>query len=87
MEQIQGLWKAFTNRLFLEQVQGLWKCKNQHMAELCKVAKELKDQFLTFEISHIDRVRINHSCRLWELPEMDKEFLLTMDKKYLSVRF
>ncbi|KAL2528895.1 uncharacterized protein Fot_21496 [Forsythia ovata] len=36
-------------------IQGLWKTKNQNMAELCKVAKELKDQFLSFQISHIER--------------------------------
>ncbi|CDP02148.1 unnamed protein product [Coffea canephora] len=43
------------SKLVCMQVQGLWKCKNQNMAELCKVAKELKDQFQTFDINHIDR--------------------------------
>uniref|UniRef100_A0A9I9CXF6 RNase H type-1 domain-containing protein n=1 Tax=Cucumis melo TaxID=3656 RepID=A0A9I9CXF6_CUCME len=38
-------------------VQGLWKLKNQNMAELCKVAKELKDKFVSFEISHVPRNR------------------------------
>lgn len=38
------------------QVQGLWKLKNQNMADLCKVAKELKDRFLSFEIRHVERV-------------------------------
>ncbi|KAG5534968.1 hypothetical protein RHGRI_022922 [Rhododendron griersonianum] len=37
------------------QVQGLWKLKNQNMADLCKVAKELKDRFLSFEIRHVER--------------------------------
>ncbi|KAK4409910.1 hypothetical protein Sango_0064000 [Sesamum angolense] len=36
-------------------VQGLWKTKTQNMAELCKVAKELKDQFLSFQICHVER--------------------------------
>ncbi|KAL3526453.1 hypothetical protein ACH5RR_011109 [Cinchona calisaya] len=43
------------SKLVCMQVQGLWKCKNQNMAELCKVAKELKDQFMSFEINHVDR--------------------------------
>ncbi|XP_075474997.1 uncharacterized protein LOC142505772 isoform X1 [Primulina tabacum] len=43
------------SKLVCMQVQGLWKTKNQNMAELCKVAKELKDQFMSFEICHIER--------------------------------
>ncbi|XP_056176630.1 uncharacterized protein LOC115670292 isoform X4 [Syzygium oleosum] len=37
------------------QVQGKWKLKNQKMADLCKVAKELKDRFTTFQIDHVRR--------------------------------
>ncbi|XP_038906129.1 uncharacterized protein LOC120092011 isoform X3 [Benincasa hispida] len=43
------------SKLVCMQVQGLWKLKNQNMANLCKVAKELKDKFVSFEISHIPR--------------------------------
>lgn len=43
------------SKLVCMQIQGLWKCKNQNMAELCKVAKELKDQFMSFQISHVER--------------------------------
>ncbi|KZV57709.1 hypothetical protein F511_03169 [Dorcoceras hygrometricum] len=43
------------SKLVCMQVQGLWKTKNQNMAELCKVARELKDQFMSFEICHIER--------------------------------
>lgn len=57
------LW--FDNVLVL-QVQGLWKLKNQNMADLCKVAKELKDRFLSFEIRHVERViSITPVCLLW----------------------
>ncbi|XP_011085803.2 uncharacterized protein LOC105167697 isoform X1 [Sesamum indicum] len=43
------------SKLVCMQVQGLWKTKTQNMAELCKVAKELKDQFLSFQICHVER--------------------------------
>ncbi|GAA0141898.1 hypothetical protein Leryth_019944 [Lithospermum erythrorhizon] len=43
------------SKLVCMQIQGLWKTKNQNMAELCKVAKELKEQFVSFQIKHIDR--------------------------------
>ncbi|XP_030553598.1 uncharacterized protein LOC115757496 isoform X1 [Rhodamnia argentea] len=43
------------SKLVCMQIQGLWKTKNQNMADLCKVAKELTDQFSSFEISHIAR--------------------------------
>ncbi|XP_052190316.1 uncharacterized protein LOC127800002 isoform X4 [Diospyros lotus] len=36
-------------------VQGLWKTKNPNMTDLCKVAKELKDKFMSFEIRHVER--------------------------------
>lgn len=41
----------------LEQVQGLWKVKNQNMSDLCEEVKELKEKFVSFEISHVLRVR------------------------------
>lgn len=43
--------------MLLEQVQGLWKVKNQNMSDLCEEVKELKDKFVSFEISHVLRVR------------------------------
>ncbi|XP_055805203.1 uncharacterized protein LOC129874012 isoform X1 [Solanum dulcamara] len=43
------------SKLVCMQTQGIWKCKNQNMAELSKIVKELKDQFLSFQINHMDR--------------------------------
>ncbi|KAK3413265.1 hypothetical protein EUGRSUZ_I01834 [Eucalyptus grandis] len=43
------------SQLVCMQIQGLWKTKKQNMADLCKAAKELTDQFSSFEISHIVR--------------------------------
>ncbi|EPS74349.1 hypothetical protein M569_00405, partial [Genlisea aurea] len=43
------------SKLVCMQVQGFWKTKTENMANLCKVAKELKDQFMSFQISHIER--------------------------------
>nr|XP_043615262.1 uncharacterized protein LOC122587218 [Erigeron canadensis]XP_043615263.1 uncharacterized protein LOC122587218 [Erigeron canadensis] len=43
------------SKLVCMQVNGLWKTKTQNMTDLCKVAKELKDKFLSFEICHIER--------------------------------
>ncbi|XP_042021370.1 uncharacterized protein Mb2253c-like [Salvia splendens] len=43
------------SKLVCMQVQGLWRTKTQNMTELCKIAKELKDQFLSFQIMHIER--------------------------------
>lgn len=43
------------SKLVCMQIQGLWKTKNQNMADLCKVAKELKDKFTWFEINHVER--------------------------------
>lgn len=43
------------SKLVCMQVQGLWKIKNPNMAALCKVAKELKDKFMSFEIRHVER--------------------------------
>lgn len=42
--------------MLLEQVQGLWRVRNQNMSDLCEEVKELKDKFLSFEISHVLRV-------------------------------
>ncbi|XP_044492712.1 uncharacterized protein LOC123216346 [Mangifera indica] len=38
------------------QVLGSWKANNQNIADLCMKAKELKDQFLSFQITHIPRM-------------------------------
>lgn len=43
--------------MLLEQVQGLWKVKNQNLSDLCEEVKELKEKFVSFEISHVLRVR------------------------------
>lgn len=43
------------SKLVCMQIQGLWKTKSRNMAELCKIAKEFKNQFVSFEISHIER--------------------------------
>ncbi|XP_057983082.1 uncharacterized protein LOC131167984 isoform X1 [Malania oleifera] len=43
------------SNLVCMQVQGIWKTKKQNMANLCKEVKEVKDKFLSFQISHILR--------------------------------
>ncbi|KAI4314280.1 hypothetical protein L6164_027205 [Bauhinia variegata] len=43
------------SKLVCMQVNGLWKVKNQNMSDLCKVAKELKDKFKSFQINHVLR--------------------------------
>ncbi|KAK9067273.1 hypothetical protein SSX86_014599 [Deinandra increscens subsp. villosa] len=43
------------SKLVCMQVNGLWKTKTQNMADLCKVAKELKDKFQSFQICHVER--------------------------------
>lgn len=43
------------------QVLGSWKANNQNIADLCMKAKELKDQFLSFQITHIPRVSVVYS--------------------------
>ncbi|KAJ0986923.1 hypothetical protein J5N97_005279 [Dioscorea zingiberensis] len=45
------------SKLVCMQVQGLWQTKNQNMADLCKVVKELKDMFVSVQINHVKRVR------------------------------
>lgn len=43
------------SKLVCMQVQGLWQTKNQNMADLCKVVKELKDMFVSVQINHVKR--------------------------------
>uniref|UniRef100_A0A5B7CCX0 RNase H type-1 domain-containing protein n=1 Tax=Davidia involucrata TaxID=16924 RepID=A0A5B7CCX0_DAVIN len=43
------------SKLVCMQIQGLWKTKNQNMADLCKLAKELVDKFVSFQIRHVER--------------------------------
>ncbi|KVI09124.1 hypothetical protein Ccrd_012470 [Cynara cardunculus var. scolymus] len=43
------------SKLVCMQVNGLWKTKTQNMTSLCKVAKELKDKFASFQICHVER--------------------------------
>ncbi|GAB2222803.1 hypothetical protein Droror1_Dr00016930 [Drosera rotundifolia] len=41
--------------LVCKQIEGLWKTKNQNMADLCGVAKDLKNRFVSFRIEHVMR--------------------------------
>ncbi|KAJ0099285.1 hypothetical protein Patl1_22021 [Pistacia atlantica] len=43
------------SKLVCMQIQGLWKVNNPNLAGLCKEAKELKDKFQSFQISHVLR--------------------------------
>ncbi|XP_031274564.1 uncharacterized protein LOC116133042 [Pistacia vera] len=43
------------SKLVCMQIQGLWKVNNPNLAGLCKEAKELKDKFRSFQISHVLR--------------------------------
>ncbi|PRQ41215.1 putative ribonuclease H [Rosa chinensis] len=43
------------SKLVCMQVQGLWKVKNQNLSDLCEEVKELKEKFVSFEISHVLR--------------------------------
>ncbi|GAB2216464.1 hypothetical protein Droror1_Dr00024238, partial [Drosera rotundifolia] len=36
-------------------IEGLKKTKNQNMADLCGVAKDLKNRFVSFRIEHVMR--------------------------------
>lgn len=42
----------------MKQIDGSWKVKNENLSTLYKVAKELKDKFVSFQISHVLRVGI-----------------------------
>lgn len=57
-----NLYIFFNNNILIfflrKQVNGVWKTKTQNMTELCKVAKELKEKFLSFQICHVERVHI-----------------------------
>ncbi|WMV15186.1 hypothetical protein MTR67_008571 [Solanum verrucosum] len=48
--QVQG-----DSKLVCMQIQGIWKTTNQNMVELSKTVEELKDQFMSFHISHVER--------------------------------
>ncbi|XP_057950368.1 uncharacterized protein LOC131145236 isoform X1 [Malania oleifera] len=43
------------SKLVCMQVQGQWKVKNQNMSKLYAATKELKNEFLSFQISHVLR--------------------------------
>ncbi|XP_043707825.1 uncharacterized protein LOC122657110 isoform X5 [Telopea speciosissima] len=43
------------SKLVYMQVRGQWKTKNQNMSDLCEEVKELKDKFVSFQISHFVR--------------------------------
>jgi len=48
---------------YLKQVQGLWRARHESMSVLHKQAKILKDDFLSFEISHVLRVSaVYYAC-------------------------
>ncbi|OIW14348.1 hypothetical protein TanjilG_31238 [Lupinus angustifolius] len=46
------------SKLVCMQISGSWKVKNENLSTLYKVAKELKDNFLSFQINHVLRVGI-----------------------------
>ncbi|XP_027346113.1 uncharacterized protein LOC113857959 isoform X1 [Abrus precatorius] len=43
------------SKLVCMQIDGSWKVKNENLSTLYKAAKELKDKFLSFQISHVLR--------------------------------
>ncbi|CAL0312960.1 unnamed protein product [Lupinus luteus] len=43
------------SKLVCMQISGSWKVKNENLSTLYKVAKELKDNFLSFQINHVLR--------------------------------
>ncbi|CAN0924440.1 Ribonuclease HI [Linum grandiflorum] len=43
------------SNLVCMQIQGIWKVKNKNLANVGQEARNLKDQFRTFQISHIPR--------------------------------
>ncbi|KAI4366635.1 hypothetical protein MLD38_022490 [Melastoma candidum] len=43
------------SKLVCMQVQGLWKMKSENLANLHKLAKELRDRFTCFQINHVLR--------------------------------
>lgn len=43
------------SKLVCYQVQDHWRVKNDNMADLCKKVKELKGQFLSFQLNHVLR--------------------------------
>lgn len=43
------------SKLVCMQVNGVWRTKTQNMTSLCKVTKELKDKFASFQICHVER--------------------------------
>ncbi|XP_073220047.1 uncharacterized protein [Cicer arietinum] len=60
-----ALKKGFTSisiqgdsKLVCMQIDGSWKVKNENLSTLYKVAKELKDKFVSFQISHVLRVGV-----------------------------
>ncbi|KAI5352446.1 hypothetical protein L3X38_005337 [Prunus dulcis] len=69
------------SKLVCMQVQGLWKVRNQNMSDLCEEVKELKDKFLSFEISHVLRelnseadAQANLAVRLTDGQVQEEEF-------------
>ncbi|GAV66916.1 RVT_3 domain-containing protein, partial [Cephalotus follicularis] len=42
-------------KLVCMQVQGLWKINHEHLAVLCREARDLKDKFMSFQINHVLR--------------------------------
>ncbi|GAV81154.1 RVT_3 domain-containing protein [Cephalotus follicularis] len=46
-------------KLVCMQVQGLWKINQEHLAVLCREARDLKDLFMSFQINHVLRVAVH----------------------------
>ncbi|CAD6212800.1 unnamed protein product [Miscanthus lutarioriparius] len=43
------------SKLVTNQVNGVWQTRNQNMKELCNEVRQLKENFNSFEISHVPR--------------------------------
>ncbi|PWA43925.1 hypothetical protein CTI12_AA531190 [Artemisia annua] len=43
------------NTIFMNQVRGFWRVKSHDMSDLCNVVNDLKENFISFKISHVDR--------------------------------
>ncbi|MBA0617167.1 hypothetical protein Godav_026640 [Gossypium davidsonii] len=74
------------SNLVCMQVQGRWKIKSQNLVELNKVAKDLKDKFISFQINHVDRVQADNKFLRFTLHFPFKCHCLTLVcKTYLDM--
>ncbi|MBA0685750.1 hypothetical protein Goari_013398 [Gossypium aridum] len=74
------------SNLVCMQVEGRWKIKSQNLVELNKVAKDLKDKFISFQINHVDRVQADNKFLRFTLHFPFKWHCLTLVcKTYLDM--